>query len=95
MPYSYAKERAAIFTERGQRMFLSIRDNVRRLLKTAGAVRMDEAIDGQTGSSWEMLACVDRLVELKEIREITGPDVPGQYRVFIAGPRRAATREGT
>ena len=63
-------------------MFLSIRDRVNSLLKQAGAVRMQEAISGETGSSWQMLACVDRLVELGEIREITG-DVAGQYRVFI------------
>lgn len=82
--YNYQSERAAIFTEDGQKMFLSIRDNVQRLLKTAGAVRMQEAIAGQTGSSWQMLACVDRLVELNEIREITAPGVAGQWRVFVS-----------
>jgi hypothetical protein len=81
--YSYKTEREKIFTEQGQVMFLSIRDRVHELLKTAGAVRMDRAISGQTGSSWEMLACVDRLVELGEIKEITGLNTPGQYRVFV------------
>jgi hypothetical protein len=85
MSYSYQTERPYLFTEDGSRQFLRIRDNVHRLLKKAGAVRMAEAISGETGGVWEMLACVDRLVELNEIREITGPNVAGQYRVFITG----------
>lgn len=81
--YNYAEQRPTIFTEQGQRMFLKIRDTVKYHLAEAGAVRMNEAIAGNSGSSWEMLACVDRLVELGEIKEITGPDAPGQYRVFV------------
>ena len=82
--YNYQEIKPSLFTEQGQVMFLKVRDNVQELLKTAGAVRMQEAISGCTGSSWDMLACVDRLVELKEIREITGDDVAGQHRVFVA-----------
>jgi hypothetical protein len=45
---------------------------------------MQEAIlNAGGGDSWTMLACVDRLVELGEIREIVQADVPGQYRVFV------------
>lgn len=84
MPYVYDDERHVVFTEVGQRMFLGIRDNVVRLIKDAGAVRMQEAISGHSGSSWDMLACVDRLVELGEIREITGDGVAGQHRVFVS-----------
>lgn len=83
--YRYETERHAIFTEDGQRMFLEIRDRVKRLLKEAGAVSMEAAISGSTGSSWQMLACVDRLVELGELREVTDPNtVAGQYRIFVA-----------
>jgi hypothetical protein len=32
---------------------------------------MQEAISGATGSSWTMLAAIDRLVELGELREIS------------------------
>jgi len=80
--YNYEEQKPYIFTDEGQRKFLSIRDRVNRLLKEAGAVRMQEAIRSETGSSWEMLACVDRLVELGEIKELT-VDVAGQYRIFI------------
>jgi hypothetical protein len=82
--YDYSKEKAAIFTEDGQVTFLKIRDRVRYLLKEAGAVRMQEAISGASGDSWLQLACVDRLVELKELRELTQPGTcAGQYRVFV------------
>ncbi len=81
--YSYVTEKPSIFTESGQVMFLEIRDRVQRLLKQSGAVRMEEAIRGTTGNSWQMLACVDRLVELGEIREIYEINTLGQYRIFV------------
>ena len=81
--YNYEKERSLIFTEEGQEVFLKIRDNISDLLLNSGAVRMGEAISGTTGDSWLMLACVDRLVELKEIREVTDGNVAGQHRVFV------------
>jgi hypothetical protein len=31
-----------------------------------------------------MIACVDRLVELKEIKELPRGAVPGQYRIFVS-----------
>ena len=81
--YNYQTEKQKIFTEDGQEMFLKIRDNVQRLIKQSCAVMMQNAINSVTGDSWMMLACVDRLVELKEIKEITGSNVAGQYRVFV------------
>lgn len=83
--YHYETERPKIFTEEGQRMFLQIRDRVKGLLKQAGAVSMEAAISGSTGSSWEMLACVDRLVELGELREVPQERRhAAQDRVFVA-----------
>lgn len=85
MPYDYATERPKIFTEDGQTMFLKIRDNAKRLLGEAGAVRCQELVGGCSGDSWQMLACVDRLVELGELREVTVRErVAGQHRVFVA-----------
>jgi hypothetical protein len=83
--YNYKTERHKIFTELGQEMFLSIRDNTHKLLADAGAVSMGSAISGCTGGdSWTMLACVDRLVELGEIKEVDrGSQCPGQHRVFV------------
>ncbi len=87
MPYSYVVERSWVFTEDGQRMFLAIRDRAKELLKASGAATCDKLTSGQTGDSWDMLACVDRLVELGELREV--PNVHGSWgqdRIFI-GPR--------
>lgn len=82
--YNYQNERQRIFTEDGQETFLKIRDKVHLLLKQSGAVMMQNAISGVTGDTWLFLACVDRLIELKEIREVTKGDIAGQHRVFIS-----------
>ena len=50
--YKYDTEKEFLFTNDGQRMFLQIRDHVGRLLKDAGAVRLDKAISVATGDSW-------------------------------------------
>lgn len=83
MSYNYQRERPSLFTEAGQILFLKIRDKTKHLLQTAGAARCQEMIAGNAGDSWEMLACVDRLVELEEIREITPSTVMAQHRVFV------------
>jgi hypothetical protein len=77
MSYDYKQQRQRIFTEEGHR------DKTH--LKVAGAARMQEIMNGSGGGdTWDMLACVDRLVELGEIREVTmNGDVAGQDRVFV------------
>ena len=81
--YHYEAERSKLFTDEGQQLFLKIRDRVNVLLAEAGAVRQQEAVNGSAGDSWTMLACLDRMVELGELRELTGPKAPGQHRVFV------------
>lgn len=83
MSYSYEAEKPRLFTDEGQRTLLKMYKRVNRILDECGAVRMQEALSGFCGDSWFLLACVDRMVELDEIREITGSDVPGQHRVFV------------
>ena len=84
MSYLYSDLRDTVFTEDGQVRFLAIRDNTRYLLDKAGAVSMEKAIAGQSGDVWKMMACVDRLVELGELREITAEQqVAGQHRIFV------------
>lgn len=81
--YVYQNERPKLFTEDGVETLTKIRDNVKRLLREAGAFTMGSAIRVATGDSWVMLACVDYLVEKGEIREVTAPNsVRGQDRVF-------------
>lgn len=88
MSYEYQAIRPQLFTEAGQVLFMKIRDNIQRILKMGGAVRMQEAIGSCVGDIWMMFACIDRLVELNEIREITtGQRVAGQHRVFVSTVR--------
>ena len=82
--YNYQEQKKNVFTEDGQVTFLKIRDNVKNLLKQAGAVSMDRAIRVASGDSWTMMACVDRLVELGEIRELQIGRVAGQDRIFVS-----------
>lgn len=85
MVYNYERERPKLFTEDGQVVFLRVRDNVKALLKEAGAFRAQEAWSGTSGDSWLFAACLDRLVELGEIKELTAPgSVWGQHRVFVS-----------
>lgn len=78
MPYRYEEQRANLFTEEGQRMFLKVRD--------AGAVRMDKLMGyAGGGDSWDMLACADRLVELGELVEVPNTVCrAGQDRIFVS-----------
>jgi hypothetical protein len=87
--YNYKIERENLFTDEGQRTFLQIRDRVVELLKKAGAVRMQEAWRGTSGDTWVMMACVDRMVELGELVEVTPPDTMGQFRIFTETPEKA------
>jgi hypothetical protein len=85
MSYDYKSYKHFVFDEEHQADFLAIRDRVRKLLREAGAVRMQEIMkEAGAGDSFVTLACVDRLVELKEIKELTRKETAGQFRVFIA-----------
>lgn len=81
MSYIYAEERPKLFTEEGQITFLKVRDAAQKLLASAGAFRQTEVLRSIGGDTWFQIACVDRLVELKEIVEIPR-DCWSQYRVF-------------
>ncbi len=82
--YNYLEEKSKLFTEEGQVMFLKVRDNAKKLLLVAGVFRMQEVLRKVGGDSWMEMACVDRLVELGEIREIKNRNPTGQYRIFVS-----------
>lgn len=71
-----------LFTEEEQVKLLAVRDKAFELLDLAGAVSMSKLIL-HTGDVWDAMARVDRLVEIGDLREITGPDVSSQHRVFV------------
>jgi hypothetical protein len=84
MSYNYQTEKAFIFTEDGQVMFLKIRDHIKNLLKVAGCFTSGKAMNDIPGDVWSKMACIDRLVELGEIVEVIQESVPaGQNRIFI------------
>ena len=83
--YVYEEQRKFVFTDEGQRVFLKIRDHVLAVLQNAEFISMDRAmrVQGVRGSSWDMLACVDRMVEIGELVEIMQAKRPaGQDRIF-------------
>lgn len=86
--YKYETERPELFTDGGQRMFLRIRDRVKLLLREAGAFTCEKAMNAAgSGSNWTMLACIDRLEELGEIKCVRRyPDCPIQDQVYVGKP---------
>ena len=83
MTYNYEEIKPKIFIEAHQRLFLEIRDTVHRHLSETGVAKMGFILNGISGDSWVMMACVDRLVELDEIRELFHGDVVSQDRIFV------------
>lgn len=86
MSYSYRTQRPRLFTENGQEMFIKVRDNVKRLLDVAGCFHSEKAWENVSGDSWDMIACLDRLVEMGELREIERISW-SQYRIFESALR--------
>jgi hypothetical protein len=80
--YDYKTEKPFIFTEEGQKMFLRVRDKANALHETAGACTIEHATEYLSGSSWSMLACVDRLVEIGEYKYLEN-DGCTQHRVLV------------
>lgn len=68
MAYNYITERPFVFTEKGIKKLLKLRDRAEELLRAAGAFREQELHQSVSGDSWETLACVDYLVESGDIR---------------------------
>jgi len=69
--YVYSELRHRVFTEDGQVMFLNVRDRAQELLSKHGQATLEQLMDVPgSGSNWDRMACVDRLVELGELRLI-------------------------
>lgn len=83
MSYSYEAQKSELFTAQGAKILMNVKNAVDGGIKAAGAIRAEEAIKGCTGDAWTMMAALDFLCEPEEIREITGPGVWGQHRVFV------------
>ena len=85
MAYDYRIQRPNVFKEDNQKMFLQIRDNAKCLIGQSGAVTSGKLMKGCTGDSWDMMACIDRLVEIGELVEIPNTYCKlGQDRIFVS-----------
>jgi hypothetical protein len=82
MPYNYVTQKNNLFCDEGQKLFLKIRDKVKQHIRQSGAVRMDKILSGISGDSWDMLACIDRMIELGELIELTDPSIFNMSRIF-------------
>ena len=83
--YNYENQKKNIFTEKGQEKFIKVRDKAKSLLSAAGCFRMDAVISVACGDVWDLLACVDRMVEMGEIREVTNRnETAAQHRIFTS-----------
>lgn len=80
--YNYQTEKPKLFTEDGQADFLKVRDKSKQLITQAGAFQAWAAMG--TGDSWFNLACLDRLVEMGELRKIDN-NYAAQHWIFIKG----------
>jgi hypothetical protein len=83
MGYNYTAERSSLFTEQGQVAFMKIRDQARELLRIAGAFQMGKISMSVALDSFQAHACLDRMVELEELLDVSPPGVSGDHRVFI------------
>lgn len=82
--YSYADMRPKLFTEEAQREFIKVRDNAKSMLEQTGAFMGYTPFKGASvGDTFMMSAMLDRMIELGDLFEVTGPDVWGQHRIFV------------
>lgn len=81
MSYNYEKQRPFVFTDEGQRVLLAIRDRSQTLMKLAGCMRTDKLIAHQNGDIWDILACIDRLIEIGDLFVVAEQNA-GQFRIL-------------
>lgn len=84
MSYRYENHRDYTFTNEGMKKIFKVLDFMLKNAPKTGCVRADVLLNLMgAGISWDHMAVIDRLVELKEIREIPqAPDQPWQYKCF-------------
>jgi len=89
--YKYEEEKQFVFTDEGQRLLLHTRDALNALTACAGACTVDRVfgkISAGSFDSWNLLACIDRLVELGEFSYVDLSNaVATQHRILRKGPR--------
>jgi hypothetical protein len=83
--YDYTSERPWLFTDEGQRVFIAFRDVALKKLSDTGACTIGSALSWIRGApdSWKQLACIDRMVELGDVRKVERPGHATQSQVLV------------
>lgn len=85
--YKYEENKKYIFSDEGQRLFIAVRDRVLSIVEESGAITMAKAsrLPAKVGAadSFNLMACVDRMVELGDLSEVWYRKCTTQERVFI------------
>lgn len=84
--YNYKELRPFVFTEDGKAILEKIRIKIKEWLASSKTFIMNDVYgSGCGGDTWDMMTCVDYLVELKEIKEVQQEgEVWGQNRIFTS-----------
>ena len=84
--YIYEEQKAKIFNTDGVKMLLSVTSVVKGLFEHSSAVCALDILDkSMAGDIRLKFACMDYLVEIGYLHEITREDIEGQLRTFIKG----------
>ena len=85
--YNYEKEKKKIFTEKGNKLMLAMRDKAKKLLDEAGAFKAHHAfVVNGAEDCWTMLAVLDYLEELQEICKVWD-QCSAQDCIYVRGKR--------
>lgn len=89
MSYVYREHRPFTLTDEGQRKTADVLDFARRALELSGAVQAGKLLAAAgSGDSWQLMACVERLVELEYLAPLPcNAGLAWQSGVFVAGRR--------
>ena len=89
MSYHYADFKSALFTDKGQRELLKVRDHAFALIDHSGAATMERIMTASDGDTWTQMSYVDRLVELGDLIQVSSGKESTQYRCFRRKVRSA------
>lgn len=79
--YKYEEEKPWLFTEKGSVEFIRFRDAALELMQPTGAAEATKLMGLLGGDSFKRLACIDRMVEIGDIKRVCGTGSQGSVYV--------------
>jgi hypothetical protein len=85
--YEYRFMKPAVLTKEGQRAFRAIRNRAHDLIEVSGAATLNKIMEGASdvGSTWLLRACVDRMIEIEELRQVPSPEGSTHGLIYYQG----------